>query len=126
MHTRRTLHLDPATWDLTLDEAGQIEVDRGDYATMQSVANEARLWTNDSYFQAERGIPYLPLELGMSPTDTVALRSYVQQAAARVEDVREIRAVDIAAFDPTTRTLSGSVTFTTTGGAINAAVTTYF
>lgn len=126
MHTRRTLYLDPSTWDLTLDETGQIAVAREDYATMQSVSNEVRLWTNDAYFQAERGIPYVPLELGQPSENTVELRSYVRTAAGRVEDVREIRSVEITSFDVKTRTLSGSVTFTTIGGAQSAAITTYF
>ena len=54
-HTRKTLLLD-SNWDLCLDKAGRIAVAEGPYATAQAVANECRLFTDDAYFEPQRGI----------------------------------------------------------------------
>ena len=58
MHTRRTLTLTPK-WDICLDPSGYIALTNGAIATAQNVANEARLFTNDAYFQQDKGTPFM-------------------------------------------------------------------
>ena len=125
MHTRRTLALAPADWDLTLDAVGRIAVATGDAATAQSVANEARLFTKDAYFAQDKGIPHFTVSLGRRVGGSV-LRSYLRRAALSVADVHEVLSVRITDLDPETRTLSGEIEFTTVEGTRNKALSTYF
>lgn len=124
-HTRRTVLLDRKTWDVTSDGVGRIALTTDDYATAQNVANEARLFTEDAYFIQDQGIPHFTVELGRRVNASV-LRSYLRRAALSVSDVREVLSVEITAFDPTTRTLTGDMQLTTVEGAENGVVTTYF
>ena len=125
MHTRRTLHLDRATWDLTLDGVGRIALARDEQATAQNVANEARLFTNDAYFIQNQGIPHFVFTLGRR-INTAVLRSCLRRAAMQAPDVKEVLAVNIVRFDPKTRTMTGDMQFTTVEGTHNAAIRTYF
>jgi hypothetical protein len=115
-HTRRTLQLDRKTWDVTLDGTGRISL-TGDYlATAQNVANEARLFTADAYFIQDRGVPHFLADLGRRVNASV-LRSYLRRAALLVPDVREVISVEVLAFDPKTRKLTGDIRFSTREGA---------
>ena len=51
-----TLTLDLNEWDLTLDSGGNIATSVGPYAIAQNVANAVRLFTNDAWYDPERGI----------------------------------------------------------------------
>lgn len=124
-HTRRTLNLDRDTWDITLTGTGQIAVVGGDYASMQDVANEVRLFTKDAYFIQENGIPHFAIELGQRLTPSL-LKLYVEKAALRVSDVKEIISIDISSLDFKTRKLSGSIRFKTAAGIEMTSVLTYF
>ena len=124
-HTRRTLQLDRKIWDVTLDGSGRIALCGEDYATAQSVANEARLFTEDAYFIQDQGTPHFVVELGQRVNISV-LRAYLRSASLRVPDVKEVLAVNITAFDPKTRTLTGDIQFTTVEGMQNGTIRTYF
>lgn len=124
-HTRRTLHLEPANWDITLDGSGRIALAAGDPATAQNVANEVRLFTGDAYFIQDQGIPHYLIELGLR-VSPAALRSRLRQAALRVPDVREVQKTEIAGFDQATRHLSGNIEFKSAAGAESASLATYF
>ena len=63
-----TLTLD-ADWDLQLDAAGNIMTSSGDYAVAQNVANAVRLFTDDAYYDADRGIPHFALTLATSSAE---------------------------------------------------------
>ena len=45
-------------WDIQLDASGNIAVTTGDYAVAQNVSNAVRLFTNDAYYDPDRGIPH--------------------------------------------------------------------
>ena len=122
-HSRRTLHLDRGTWDITLDSVGRISLAGGDYATAQNVANEARLFTNDAYFIQDQGIPHFTVSLGRRVNKAV-LRSYLRRAALRVPDVKDILSIQLFSINPETRTLTGDIQFTTVEGAGNATIRT--
>ena len=89
-----TLTLD-ADWDLQLDAAGNIMTSSGDYAVAQNVANAVRLFTNDAYYDPDRGIPHFALTLGRKPALSV-FRAVVRQAALGVDGVRAAEVKDLA------------------------------
>jgi len=113
-HTRKTLLLDE-NWDVQLTKSGRIAVAEGDYATAQNVANECRLFTEDAYFDQERGIPYFLLALGRKVPGS-ALRTRIRSAALLVEDVATVTDVTLDALNTDTRELTGEVRFTSREG----------
>ena len=118
-HTRKTLLLN-SQWDLTLDKSGRIAVADGAYATAQAVANECRLFTNDAYFEQERGIPYYLITLGKKLSPSV-LRARLRDAAFLVEDVEDVTDVVLESLDTETRRVTGEIKFTSKEGE-NASV----
>ena len=118
-HTRKTLLLDQQ-WDLTLDKSGRIAVAEGAYATAQNVANECRLFTQDAYFEPDRGIPYYLIALGRKLSPSV-LRARLRDAAYLVEDVEDVTDVVLESLDTETRRVTGEIQFTSKEGE-NAAV----
>ena len=113
-HTRKTLLLDE-NWDVQLTKSGRIAVAEGDYATAQNVANECRLFTEDAYFDQERGIPYFLLALGQKVPGS-ALRARIRSAALLVEDVAAVTDVTLDTLNTDTRELTGEVRFTSREG----------
>ena len=113
-HTRKTLLLN-SQWDLTLDKSGRIAVAEGAYATAQAVANECRLFTNDAYFETERGIPYYLIALGKKLSPSV-LRARLRDAAHLVEDVEDVTDVVLESLDTETRRVTGEIKFTSKEG----------
>lgn len=119
-----TLTLD-ADWDLQLDAAGNIMTSSGDYAVAQNVANAVRLFTDDAYYDANRGIPHFALTLGRKPAMSV-FRAVVRQAALGVDgvkaaDVKDIQLVRKDTSSPagdaiTPRTLTGDIQLTMEDG----------
>lgn len=106
-----TLLLDN-NWDLTVNGSGNIATVSDAYAVAQNVANAVRLFTNDAYFDADRGIPHFDIELGHRPPIAV-LRTRILQAARAVDGVAD---ASVEFTGVTDRTLSGEITLTTTTG----------
>ena len=112
-------------WDIQLDASGNIAVTTGDYAVAQNVANAVRLFTDDAYYDADRGIPHFALTLGRKPVMSV-FRSVVRQAALGVDGVRaaEVKDLVLAQKDAqspdgssvTPRTLTGDIQLTMEDG----------
>ena len=107
----RSLLLD-AQWDLTLDDGGNIATCQGAYAIAQNVANAVRLFTNDAYFDADKGIPHFNIELGHKPPYSI-LRNRILEQARSVEGVAE---AEVVFNDPEERVLTGEIFLTTTEG----------
>lgn len=118
-HTRKTLLLD-SNWDLCLDKAGRIAIAEGAYATAQAVANECRLFTDDAYFEPDRGIPYYLVALGKKLSPSV-LRARLRDAAMLVDDVEDVTEVVLESLDTETRRVTGEIQFTSREGE-NASV----
>ena len=118
-HTRKTLLLD-SNWDLCLDKAGRIAIAEGAYATAQAVANECRLFTDDAYFEPNRGIPYYLVALGRKLSPSV-LRARLRDAAYLVEDVEDVTDVVLESLDTETRRVTGEIQFVSVEGE-NASV----
>lgn len=107
-----TLLLDIDTWDLTLDSGGNIATTRDGYGIAQNVANAVRLFTNDAWYDPDRGIPHFLVDLGRMPEGGV-FRSRVRAAALTVDGVADATA-EITGVE--NRTLRGTISLTTTGG----------
>ena len=118
-HTRKTLLLDK-NWDICLDKSGRISIADGPYATAQNVANECRLFTQDAYFEPDRGIPYYLIALGRKLSPSV-LRARLRDAAYLVEDVEDVTDVVLESLDTETRKVTGEIQFTSKEGE-NASV----
>lgn len=101
-----TLLLD-ADWDLQLDGAGGIAVTTGDYAVAQNVSNAVRLFTNDAYYDPDRGIPHFALTLGRKPAMSV-FRAAVRRAALGVSGVKAADVTDIQLAQRDTASPDGS------------------
>lgn len=130
-HTRKTLMLD-RNWDLCLEKgfvwrektvngatvrykASSLKLAEGAYATAQNVANECRLFTNDAYFDQDRGIPYYLIALGHKLSPSV-LRARLRDAAELVEDVQTVTGVELESLDTETRRVTGEIQFTSKEG----------
>ena len=114
-----------AEWDIQLDASGNIAETSGDYAVAQNVSNAVRLFTNDAYYDPDRGIPHFAITLGRKPSMSV-FRAVVRQAALGVDgvkaaDVKDIQLVRKDASSPagdaiTPRTLTGDIRLTMEDG----------
>ena len=113
MSIGHTLTLNLEDWDLTLDAGGNIATSSGPYAIAQNVANAVRLFTDDAYYDPERGIPHFIVDLGLLPQQSV-VRSRVGAAARGVEGVA---AAQVEALALEERVLTGNIRLTTTEGA---------
>lgn len=82
-------------WDIQLDASGNIAETTGNYAVAQNVSNAVRLFTDDAYYDADRGIPHFALTLGRKPVMSV-FRAVVRQAALGVDGVRAAEVKDLA------------------------------
>ena len=113
-HSTRTFALTPK-WDIRLDGVGNIALKTEAPATAQNVSNECRLFLADACFNQDEGIPHFDLQLGRAKVQS-ALLNHLRVAAKTIPDVAEIIGVELSEFDPQTRTLSGTIHFTTIGG----------
>jgi hypothetical protein len=108
-----TLPLDPDTWDLVLDKAGDWTARKDEaFVASQSVANACLLSTDDAYFFPEEGIPYKWDILGDRPSRPL-VEAYIKREALAVPQV--VRC-DIRDFDFKDRTIHGSIAIWTEGG----------
>ena len=108
----RSLLLDTENWDLTLDGAGQIAVTSGPYAIAQDVANATRLFTDDAWYDPERGIPHFVVDLTLRPALPV-VRSRFRQAALTVDGVAD---ADVQVEVMTDRVMTGNIELSLAGG----------
>lgn len=107
-----TLLLDTDTWDLTLDSGGNIATTTGSYGIAQNVANAVRLFTNDAWYDPDRGIPHFLIDLGMLPQESL-VRARMTKAARGVDGVAAAT-MTITGLDA--RTLTGTISLTLTNG----------
>lgn len=103
-----TLYLDPQSWDLVLDAAGNIAQAKDPYAKAQDVASACRLFAGELYYDTEKGIPYFEEMLGKKQSFALYRHRLVQAALS----VPGVVAADVAAEMRDGRVLSGSLKFT--------------
>lgn len=114
-----TLLLDTDTWDLTLDAGGNIATTTDSYGIAQNVANAVRLFTNDAWYDPDRGIPHFVIDLGLLPQDSL-VRARMTRAARGVDGVAGAT-VDITGLED--RVLTGTISLTLENGDVaNVAI----
>lgn len=119
-HTNRSFYLNHDTWDLELNDAGDIIIsDDEGYVTAQNVCNECRRFINDTYFDFNVGIRYFENHLGHR-LNNILLMSELREAAFRVSNVSEVDVVRVA-FDSNLRRVTADLNITLLNG-VNYAV----
>lgn len=101
-----------AEWDLDLDDAGNIQTCSNDYAIAQNVANRIHLFTNDAYYDPERGLPHFQIEIKERPLISI-FRSRIISEASQVDGVKSVSLSNLVRDD---RELIGELKITTTNG----------
>lgn len=107
-----TLYLDPATWDLTVDAAGNIALAAPPYAVAQDVASCCRTFYGEVYYDSSLGVMFLEDILGKAPPLNV-LQGALAAAALTVPTVESAACV-ISGF--VNRQAQGQVQFQTEDG----------
>lgn len=101
-------------WDLCLDAFGNLETRNDDAAICQDVSCALRLFTNDSYYEPTKGIPYLSIALGVTPFESL-VRSELTNTAKSVNGVLDASVEELTIKN---RSLSAEMKCLTTSGNI--------
>ena len=81
-----TLLLNPLTWDLTVDNVGNIATVAPPYAVAQDVASACRLFRGELWYDTTKGVPYFETILGKKPPPGL-IKSAIEAAARTVPGV---------------------------------------
>lgn len=110
--TRKSLLLDPRSWDLVLDGYGNIATAPAPYSLAQTAANALRTFLGEPWYATDAGVPYWEAILGR-PASLPVVQAKLQEAAMTVEGVV---AASVALSALTDRTLTGIVYVTDRAG----------
>lgn len=113
-----TILLDTATWDYTVDAAGNWALASEPYSLAQDVASAIRLFRGELWYDLSQGVPYDTKILGESPPLTV-FQEYMVQAALTVPGVVSAECI-ITSYDFATRHVDGQVQFKDVAGNIGS------
>ena len=103
-----TLYLNPETWDLTLDNNGDIALAKDPYSKAQDVASAARLFDGELYYDTGKGIPYFNETLGKKQPFALYRHRLIQA----VLSVPGVVSADVEIGQMDNRILSGRIKFT--------------
>lgn len=112
-----SLFLDPTTWDLTVDSAGNIAVCSDPYALAQNAATACRTFLGEVYYDTTIGVPYWTDILGHFPSLSLVKADLVA-AAMTVPGVVSARVFITGVVN---RQLQGQIQVTDTAGNVSAA-----
>lgn len=101
-------------WDICLDDFGNLETCNDDEAICQDASCALRLFTNDSYYEPSKGIPYLDIVLSVSPFESL-VRSELINTAKSVDGVLD---ASVEEFTTENRSLKLNMKCLTTNGNI--------
>lgn len=87
-----TLSLDNNTWDLVLDDLGNITTKSDKAQIAQDVSSSVRVWEGEDIWNVARGLPYKYLIMGKNATQS-NLSAYMRQEAKRIAGVKDCRVV---------------------------------
>ncbi|OZA31491.1 MAG: hypothetical protein B7X83_08400 [Polynucleobacter sp. 17-46-58] len=107
-----TLLLDPETWDLVIDAAGNIAMATQPYSIAQDVASACRLFSGELWYDTAKGVPYFEQILGENPPLSL-IKAEIVKAALTVPNVVSAQCF-ISAFD--NRGIQGQVQVTDSFG----------
>ena len=113
----RSLRLDPATWDLTVDASNNIAVIEDPDALAQNAACACRLFLGELYYDTTQGVPYWSAILAHSPPLSFIKAKYIQ-AALTVSGVVDAQCYISSFID---RQLGGQIQVANKVGKITAA-----
>lgn len=82
----RSLLLDPDTWDITLDDGGNLAVTDNPYAVAQDVACACSTFQGECWYDSTLGIPYYQRILGHWP-GTQLINVKMQEEAMKLSYV---------------------------------------
>ncbi len=117
----RTMLLDPATWDITLDAAGNIALADENLSLAQDAASAIRLWQGELYYDTLKGVPWRKLLGAAIPLSLV--KSKLVDAALTVPGIKSAR-VFFSSIDAD-RTLHGQVQISTSTNFANPLVAAF-
>lgn len=109
-----TLALNEATWDLTLDNLGNIATKSDQRQKAQDVATSVKVYSGECVFDSERGLPY---NLVMAEqVNRPLLQEYVNIETKRIDGVQNTEVVVNGLKD---RELDFDILVSTEDGVIN-------
>ena len=76
----QTIQLDPATWDISLTIAGNIQEAAQNYSLAQDAASAIKLFQGELWYDTAQGIPYWRDVLGKAPPLSLVRKLFVQAA----------------------------------------------
>ncbi|MBH2842910.1 hypothetical protein QZQ24_14385 [Serratia marcescens] len=106
----RSLLLDANTWDLMLDDKGNLAVTDNPYAVAQDVACACSTFLGECWYDNTLGIPYYPRILGHWP-GTQLINTKMQQEAMKLPTVSSALCTAVSDGD---RRIGGVMTITDT------------
>lgn len=110
-----TLLLDPSTWDLLIDSAGNIAKASNPYAIAQDVASAIKLFEGELFFDNTKGVQYFE-EIFKKPNPENTLVLQIEAAAKTVPEVTDARCTSLY-YDRVARTITGTVEVIDVNGA---------
>lgn len=108
-----TMKLDPQTWDLTLDGAGNIATATAEEAMAQDAASACLVFYGECYYDNSLGIPWDSQVLGKRPSN-VYIAQKMQNEALKLPVVKQ--ALCTVYFDRETRSVRGTIRVTDEAG----------
>lgn len=112
-----TLYLNPQTWDLDIDSAGNIAVAQAPYQLSQDACSAMRLMSGECWYDTTQGIPYLTEVLGYSPPLSL-LKSMLEAAALTTPGVAKAQVFITGTTD---HNVVGQVQITDSSGSTSVA-----
>ncbi|WP_369788290.1 hypothetical protein [Rouxiella sp. WC2420] len=108
-----SLHLEASSWDITLDDLGNIKTTQNPYAVAQDVACACSTFLGEAWYDTTLGIPYFERILGHWP-GTQLITSKLQSEALKLSYVQS--ASGTVVIGRSSRLASGVLTITDTNG----------
>ncbi len=114
----KTLFLDPATWDLSLDSGGGIAVATSSYSLAQDAASAIRTFQGECYYDTSLGLPYWAQILNNGQASVALVKAQFVAAALTVPGVVSAR---VFFSGLSGRNLTGQVQVTDSSGTVSTA-----
>lgn len=109
-----TLYL-TRSWDLCVDNSGNIALANEPYALAQDVASAIKLFKGELWYDAQKGVPYFADILGKRPPAAL-FRHHMEKAALTVPNVVQAKCITQSLIN---RKIVGQVQFTDSSGNKN-------
>ena len=115
-----SLLLGTGTWDLTLNEAGNVAVEQEPDVLAQDAACAIQLWLGEYYFDTTQGVPWAQQILGVNPPPQLSVlkQLLVDAALGSNPDIASAQ-VFISSFS--NRAISGQVQVVSIAADVSAA-----